>query len=368
MRASSFTTLAEQMLKFQRDHEDADLSFIDMRRSGSLELGTPSNTPRHQLHIPPSGFPAPIERLEGYIVGREIPPASSPSKFAYFLDGAQKTLPVGRVGLMPISVALSAAGILERDEDGYAHLLPGSLREQRVWIIPLQSEDPDLQRWIDWLEAEGETVRDPLEQCASEDDYHQLLSHYGRLIELSQRTSGELRSVVETELLDYWEHEVAPYNPDRWLVVDGAYQRETTRAIGLVKAFETQHLAGTEAIELFSLAQGHRTTAFRPLARRPDQVDPEADTTDYDRIRPTTWYERFWDASGLDARHGLARIETSPTVATSDAIDEIAAWLMTERLPRATMDARWPTLLYPIHFLEEILKRRLAAMTAGWPS
>ncbi|MGN6484497.1 MAG: hypothetical protein ACTHMX_08835, partial [Thermomicrobiales bacterium] len=76
----------------------------------------------------------------------------------------------------------------------------------------------------------------------------------------------------------------------------------------------------------------------------------------------------FWDSSGLDARHALVRIEAPHEVATPEEIDRIAGWLVSERLPRATADPRWPTLLYPIHYLEAILKRRLAALTAGWPS
>ena len=45
----------------------------------------------------------------------------------------------------------------------------------------------------------------------------------------------------------------------------------------------------------------------------------------------------------------------------------MSAWLMAERTPRATADARWATLLYPVHYLERILKRRLEADTRGWP-
>jgi hypothetical protein len=41
--------------------------------------------------------------------------------------------------------------------------------------------------------------------------------------------------------------------------------------------------------------------------------------------------------------------------------------VLAERTPRATGDARWATLLYPVHLLERILKRRLDADTRGWP-
>ncbi len=69
----------------------------------------------------------------------------------------------------------------------------------------------------------------------------------------------------------------------------------------------------------------------------------------------------------MDARHALVRVEAGPEVREQAQIDELSAWLMAERTPRATADARWATLLYPVHFLEQILKRRLAADTRGWP-
>ena len=53
---------------------------------------------------------------------------------------------------------------------------------------------------------------------------------------------------------------------------------------------------------------------------------------------------------------------------TDQQDNDIASWLLAERIPRATQDARWPTLLYPIHLLEQLLKRRIAAMTVGWPA
>ncbi len=77
---------------------------------------------------------------------------------------------------------------------------------------------------------------------------------------------------------------------------------------------------------------------------------------------------RFWNADGFDANHALIRVEAPHQLGIPEDIDTIAAWIFAERLPRATNDPRWPTLLYPIHFLERILKRKLAEMTAGWPS
>ena len=79
------------------------------------------------------------------------------------------------------------------------------------------------------------------------------------------------------------------------------------------------------------------------------------------------WYIRLWDADGMDARHSLVRVEAHAELVTTEQIDEISSWILAERTPRATGDARWATLLYPVHLLERMLKRRLDADTRGWP-
>ena len=68
----------------------------------------------------------------------------------------------------------------------------------------------------------------------------------------------------------------------------------------------------------------------------------------------------------LQQANASIRIEASGDTNTEE-IDEIASWLMAERVPRPTSDARWPTLLYPVHILERILKRRISQITTGWP-
>jgi hypothetical protein len=151
--------------------------------------------------------------------------------------------------------------------------------------------------------------------------------------------------------------------PEDWILVDGRLHDNIPNAIGLVKDLQTQHLIGDEAEALFNLPQGHRTTAFRYVSN----ADAEARSGLVTEGR-TMWYVRLWDASGMDARHSLVRVEAAHGVSTTEQIDEISGWLLAERIPRAKNDPRWPTLLYPIHYLEQILKRRLASVTAGWPS
>jgi hypothetical protein len=184
---------------------------------------------------------------------------------------------------------------------------------------------------------------------------------YGQSLEIAFELASKIRAEQEREVLDLWHHHIAPDHPDDWIVVDGRLRRNVPNAIGIVKDLQTQHLTGDEAITLFDLPKGHRTSAFR-YASAPDGQDRGASEG------RTMWYMRLWGATGMDARHSLVRIEAPNDVTSSERIDEISRWILAERLPRATEDPRWPTLLYPIHYLERILKRRLADITAGWPS
>ena len=269
---------------------------------------------------------------------------------------------------MPVVVALSVAGILHRNVQGEAALLPRSLRQSQAWLFPLHTGSYELARIQEWLEGRGHTVIDPIApDGVLPENYDALVQHYGRLIELSQRMSATLRAELESDLIRFWAGEVSPEDGDAWLVVDGKLRQNVSQAIGLVKSLQMQHLAGAEAVALFNLPEGHRTSAFRYITRANAErsVWDDGETPTENR---TMWYQRFWDSSGLDARHALVRIEAPHEVETPEEIDRIAGWLVSERLPRATADPRWPTLLYPIHYLEAILKRRLAALTAGWPS
>ena len=362
------TPIAEEFRRFRSEVGGDELGLRDMRRSGSLELSIGSMPVSENPLRTPENFPIELERLEGPIQALPVAHRPGETRFRYFLDGTQKTLPIGRIGLAPVVVSLSVAGILARNERGEAGLLPGSLRQRQAWVFPLYTGSYELGRVQDWLEERGHTVIDPIAPSGPlPENYDALAQHYGRLIELSQRMSATLRAELETGLIQFWANDVSPAHDDAWMVVDGKLRQNVSNAIGLVKSLQMQHLAGNEAVALFNLPEGHRTSAFR-YVNRSSAAPSEWDDGESPSENRTMWYQRFWDSAGLDARHALVRIEAPHEVDTPEEIDRIAGWLMSERLPRATADPRWPTLLYPIHYLEAILKRRLAALTAGWPS
>jgi hypothetical protein len=339
------------------------VSLTDMSRAGALETSIGADALNEALQS--TREPVRIVRIESDAIEARPVAVAAPgaTRFRFFLDGSQKTIPVGRVGLVPLVVALSAAGILERDPMGVPSLRTNALQVRQPWVAPRLTSNAELNRVIAQIEMAGGDVHDPFLDStgAAREDYHRLCGDYGRALTLAFDTAGRLREELERQLAAQWEFEVAPQHPDTWMVIDGRLPGSPSRAIGLVKSLQTQLLSDREAVELFDLPQGHRTTAFRYASNDGDMEHRET-------TGKTMWYVRLWSAHGQDARHSLVRIETSNEVSTTEQIDEITGWILAERLPRATDDPRWPTLLYPISYLERILKRRLASITAGWPS
>ena len=359
--------LVDQVNELKVSLARQNIQVTDMSRAGTLESGIGSEGPG-DVTAGANEAPVELDRLEGRIIGRKIetaPPGAS--RFRYFLDGSQKTIPVCRIGLSPVVAALSAVGILQRDDRGQGSLLPGTLGVNQAWIAPRETGHSALDRLIAEIESWGGMVIDPLVKGGELpcDQYQAIAGDYGKMLSCAFDLAGELRSGQEQELLALWHNAAGVECLDDWIVVDGGLRSNAPNAVGLVKELRIQHLTGDEALALFDLPQGHRTSAFRYVS--PNRRSVASDGMDTSENR-TWWYMRLWNSTGMDARHSLVRIEAPHRIATTAQIDELSGWILAERLPRATDDPRWPTLLYPIYYLERILKRRLAEITAGWPS
>jgi hypothetical protein len=345
--------------RFSRD----GIAIRSMKKAGSLEM-MPGVDGSHE---PASSRLFALDHLEfvDAIEPREVPRiAPSQTRFRYFLDGAQKTLPVWRVGVIPIVVSYSVVGILERNHDAESILLPGSLSDRHTWLIPKETRQPVIDNLIAYLEDNGESVVDPIREHpnAKRVDYFSTVTQFNRIVDCAYGKANDIRATQEKDALIDWATNPHCRYPEGWIVIDGRRHGDHPRSISLIKDLATQIVHGSDAETLFDLKQGYRTTAFR---FRPTETEESAPNGPRGS---TNWYMRFWDAEGFDARHALVRIEAPHEISESAAIDEIASWILAERIPRATDDPRWPTLLYPIHFLEKILKRRLASITTGWPS
>ncbi len=357
MRPASFSSVS---ISVHKEIQRQGLRLHDMRRERHLELrlagGFGSETD--------ASSPGEAAAFGGWVEdpvppSRPVPASPRGSGIRYFLDGAQRTLPAYHCATVPIMAAICAAAVLDRSPAGEAAVVPGTLRLEHTWIAPLKSPNDDLHRFLTLAEEHHSKVIDPLEGLDDE-AYRLALEDYAGLETMTLKTARKLRADLESTLLDDWLARRDPAD-NGWIVVDGALRKPIPRAIGLVKSFTRQYLTGPHAQALFSLPQGHRTAAFRIADKWRES------SNGHDPAR-TAWYLRMWDSAGRDPRHALVRIETMATVETTEEIDAISAWLLAERIPRATADARWATLLYPVHFLEQILKRHVEAHTRTWPA
>ena len=363
LRSNSFTDRVNRLnAGLLRD----GISVSDMRRAPALELqfagagelGRSNGT----VHRPG------IEPIEGPIAAVRVPVIPPrKSRLRYFLDGAQRTFAVWRCGLVPAAATVVVAGILERDPGEDGSVVPGTLRMEHCWLIPRDTGDPRVEELRARIEREGMRIEDPRDsgsRSASDSASGTDLPtsdadiDYGRLHELAYVAARNVRDEVEARVLNDWVRRPEWEAADDWIVVDGRLRSPAPRTIGLVKQFSDAYLSGIDAETLLGLPPGYRTTAFLPSDRFRGGDDPQA---------RTLWYIRLWDAAGMDARHALVRVEAPRTVCTTEEIDRISGWVLAERTPRATGDSRWATLLYPVHLLERILKRRLDADTRGWP-
>jgi hypothetical protein len=159
-----------------------------------------------------------------------------------------------------------------------------------------------------------------------------------------------LRERLEGEMLRQWEMEDRTLeDSDAWIAVDGQLKdiRESNRrAVGLIKSVARPEFVGKDVGMLLDLEPGMRTTSFVPdWQLRRDLSE-----------RRTSWYLRMWPPQrGADALGSLMRIE-APRDTEPEQIDEISRWVLAERAPLAKPDPRWPAMIYPIHYVEKILK------------
>ncbi|MFT4037681.1 MAG: hypothetical protein QM692_05830 [Thermomicrobiales bacterium] len=349
-------SFAERINRVYADLRRDGVPVADMRRAPAMELQF-AGAGQLGVRSAAGGARTGIEPVEGHIVARRIPViAPRDSQLRYFLDGAQRTFAVMRAGLIPVAATVVAAGVLRRDPTGDGVLEPGTMALEHCWLIP-GIADPMLDDLRARVQAAGMTVVDPLRNHDVGDEDTGF--DYGRLHELAYTAASDERSRVEKDVLDRWTRRPEwRLDNDDWIVVDGRLEIPDLRTIGLAKQFTEMYLTGEDAVTLLGLPPGYRTTAFAAGATR---YRGEAAS---ERIM---WYIRLWDAEGMDARHSLVRIEAPASVVTTEEIDQISSWILAERTPRATGDARWATLLYPVHLLERMLKRRLDVDTRGWP-
>lgn len=267
----------------------------------------------------------------------------------YFLDGVQRTLPLGWCGMNALACVVIVAGVIERRlRDGVFRAVPGMTQQFQRVIIASTPGDPYTDALFDAFRAADVDVTGTNEQ-------HEASLRTGDFLALQNAVRlrvSTIRDECELGVFTTWTKRAA--QSEAWLLVDGSLLDGTApRTLGMIKRHSQFTLTNEEMMTVLHLPVGHRSTAYQREATG--------------RARPITWYLRLHEPFGADPLFGLARIE-APAETDVAEIDTLSQRVLAERTPRATNDDRWPTLLYPIHIAERILKVKLERALLGVPA
>ena len=282
------------------------------------------------------------------------------SKLCYFLDGVQSSREIGRIEMSPVVVATVAAAIINRCDRRFSRMpleetptvvqaviLPRSAGDERIealWQLLLEAGFSELG--AEDVPSSSYLVLDSAEFMGEELDP----SDYVGMRDRAGVRVRAIRERLEGGMLRSWELDDRTLeDPDAWIAVDGQLKeiRESNRrAVGLIKSVARPEFVGKDVGMLLDLEPGMRTTSFVPdwqLRRAPGE-------------HRTSWYLRVWPRQpGADALGSLMRVE-APRDTPPETVDEITRWVLAERAPLAKPDPRWPAMIYPIHYVEKLLK------------
>lgn len=249
-----------------------------------------------------------------------------------FVDGIQRWAVVGYDGVVPLIRAYVAAAARRRGAD---RRLRTVAEESRNVVITAS-------RWLSpavraALERSGEDLVD-LEDVEP--------GQPGRALTAAGLRVERLREAIERRVA---EPLVGRPGPDEWLVLDGVLSDSSVlathpRALGVIKSHGAQYFSGDDLQRALTLDEHHRTSVFQPKRHGAQPV--------------YTWYVRLWPWQGHDLLYGLVRVETRAHPDSVARAGRIGAWLVRERAPLSTPDARFDRLLYPIHDVETYLRSR----------
>jgi hypothetical protein len=277
--------------------------------------------------------PTGAELVEGEALAvHPVPVSAAGPSVVSFLDGIQQWAVVGYDGVTPIVRAYVAAAVRRREPDRRLRTAGEAARE--FAITRLAALSASVRRA---LEADGVEIVD-----LTADETGQP----GTALRAAHLRVDRGREEVEREL---GERAAARLGSDEWLVVDGLLSEsrilaEHPRALGVIKSHGAQYFEGAALERALTLPAEHRTSAFRPLGHQ---------------HRPVySWYLRLWPWEGNDLLYGLLRIEARAHGASVAQAATLSGWLLRERAPVSTPDARWDRLLYPIHDVETYLRAR----------
>jgi hypothetical protein len=240
-----------------------------------------------------------------------------------FLDGVQRLELLGYHGTSMVLAGEIAAAVRERRD----RRLVTALAERQAFVIGRPAA----------LAATGEleglaTIALPADETP----------HPSRDLANAARALDAARGALELRLGDRYRAAL-----DGWLVVDGPLSESPAwaadpRLVGISRSHTTLPFEGDDLDRYLRLPAGCRSSIYRPDTRSLAPV--------------SAWALRLWPWEGKDLFHGLVRVEVAPANGTPDVASQLSRWLLAERAPISTPDARWDRLLYGIHAVGQFLR------------
>ncbi len=241
-----------------------------------------------------------------------------------FLDGTQRYEVMAYAGSSPVVVAEIGAAVLER-------------RGRQLHVAAVARRRLLIARPEVLLEL-GDTVEGHQAVALPEDGP----PHPVHDFMLARREVDRARGRLEVEIGHRYRE-----SSSAWLIVDGSLAESPQWAsdphmLGVCKSHSTLPFADTDLEAYLRLPAGARSPVFQPVGH---EVAPVY-----------SWALRLWPWEGKDLLHGLIRVEVAPTLGSLAQADQLSRWLLAERAPVSTPDARWDRLLYGIRAVEEYLR------------
>lgn len=269
----------------------------------------------------------PAELVEaGPLRAHPVGAPAEPDGPVAFLDGVQRWEPVATAGASPLVWAEVAAAVRERSG-------------RRAETAVVRAEQLILGR-PESLAAAGPALAGWTTLALSTEELPHPIGDLRAARAAIERRRAELERTVAREYRG---------RADGWLVIDGSIAEGADwashpRTVGVIKSHASLPFGGGDLETYLRLPAGHRSSVFRPASRGWTPVH--------------SWALRLWPWEGKDLLYGLIRVEVAPSDDVTARADAISRWLLAERTPLSTPDARWDRLLYGIHDVERFLRAR----------
>jgi hypothetical protein len=355
MRAGSAEGFVEKISQALEGAERRGIHVTAGAGSCDLEAQQFDRDARDDEETFPAGRP---HHLESPVGSRDLGGGDGTSRLCYFLDGVQSSREIGRIEMSPVIVATVAAAIVNRCERRFSRMpLESPPVVVQAVILPRSAGEAGVEAFWELLLAAGFSELGPDEIPSSPHLVLDSAEYIGEqdpsdYVGMRERARGRVRSLrerLEGGMLGTWELDDQVLDSDDWIAVDGQLQDlpgSNRRAVGLIKSVARPEFVGRDVGMLLDLEPGMRTTSFVPdwqLRRSPGD-------------HRTSWYLRLWPPQrGADALGSLMRVEAARDT-EPDQVDVISRWILAERAPLAKPDPRWPAMIYPIRYVEKVLK------------